>query len=351
MPIRKEVTSKWFGHEGGAYFRENIEVTGLERDNEDTCKPPKGQPGQEGNWYHDYYFTSGLETVAMMIEFVKFSNDLEFKNNVLLPFAREVLLFFDLHYGRDEHQQLSIDPGMVLETFWKAQNPTPDVAGLRYCLEELIDMDCGLVDDLRSYRRFLKEIPEISLRSIDGTDVIAPAKSYSKLRNMENGELYAAFPFKLVGKVNGSEALLSKTMEHRLHKNSFDYACWGGQDQVWWALAGEAKKAAEGLELRFRNASDMCRFPLYGKENPDSCPDFDHFGVGVLALQYMIAQEKGDKIYLLPAWPKYWDVDFKIHLSKETIVEGKVIDGKLEGYKVTPEFRSKDVVVDRMYRV
>ena len=103
------------------------------------------------------------------------------------------------------------------------------------------------------------------------------------------------------------------TMKHRSCKDAFGCACWT-QDQIHWACAGNAAEAADGLVRRFRIASPMCRFPLYGREGPDSCPDFDHFGAGSVALQRMLVQEAGDKILLLPAWPADWDADFKLHL-------------------------------------
>lgn len=51
------------------------------------------------------------------------------------------------------------------------------------------------------------------------------------------------------------------------------------------------------------------------------------------------------KIRLLPAWPKDWDVHFKLHAPHRTVVEGRVKDGKLVDLKVAPETRRKDVVV------
>jgi hypothetical protein len=46
----------------------------------------------------------------------------------------------------------------------------------------------------------------------------------------------------------------------------------------------------------------------------------------------MIVQEVGDKIYLLPAWPKEWDTSFKLHLRNQTLIEGLVKNGKLERF-------------------
>jgi hypothetical protein len=89
----------------------------------------------------------------------------------------------------------------------------------------------------------------------------------------------------------------------------------------------------------------MCRFPLFGREGPDSCPDFDHFGAGSTALQRMLVQEAGRKILLLPAWPAAWDVDFKLHLAGGAVLNGTVKDGKLTAWDIRPQVRKTDVVV------
>ena len=80
--VRKAITKAWFGHEG-AYYRENIEPTGGERDCGRTGKPLKTKPGENKGkgYYHSYYFTCGLETVAMMIEYVKYSGDETFRDD------------------------------------------------------------------------------------------------------------------------------------------------------------------------------------------------------------------------------------------------------------------------------
>ena len=59
----------------------------------------------------------------------------------------------------------------------------------------------------------------------------------------------------------------------------------------------------------------------------------------------MLMQTEGKKIFLLPAWPKEWDVDFKLHAPYNTTLSGKVRDGKLNSLIVSPENRRKDIVV------
>jgi len=345
LPIRKAITRAWFGHEG-AYYRENMEPTGGERDCGRSGKPPRTKPGgNEGKgYYHSYYFTCGLEITAMMIEYVKYSGDESFRDTILAPFAREVLLFFDKHHARDARGKLRLDPAMVLETWWIAVNPAPDVAGLQFCLDELIALGAGSAGDRADWRRFRAEIPPVPLQEIGGRKAIAPAESWRLRRNSENGELYPVFPFRCFGLALGTADIVDWTMQHRTLKNAFGYRCWT-QDQIHWACAGNADEAREGLIHRFRNASTQCRFPLYGSQGPDSCPDFDHFGSGSIALQRMLVQEGGGKILLLPAWPADWDADFKLHLEGKTVISGQVASGKLAGWGIEPAARRSDVVV------
>ena len=350
LPVRKAITKAWFGHDG-AYYRENIEPTGGERDCGRSGKPPKTKPGENKGkgYYHSYYFTCGLETVTMMAEYVKYSGDKKFRDEVLVPFAREVLLFFDKHYQRDADGKIRLDPAMVLETWWIAINPAPDIAGLQFCLDELLAMKAGTPEDQTNWRRFRAEIPPVFLREIEGRKAIAPAREWKLRRNAENGELYPVFPFRCFGLGLGTKEIVEWTMKHRMLKNAFGYRCWT-QDQIHFAYAGNAAEAQDGLIHRFRNASKQCRFPLYGSAGPDSCPDFDHFGAGSTALQRMLVQEAAGKILLLPAWPADWDADFKLHLEKSTVISGKVVDGKLTDWTIEPAARKKDVVVYKPQR-
>jgi hypothetical protein len=344
LPMRKAITEAWFEHDG-AYYRENIEPTGGERDCGRDGKPLKVKAGENRGqgYYHSFYFTCGLETAAMMIDYAKYSGDETFRDEVLVPFAREVLLFFDKHYERDADGKLRIDPGMVLETFWIAVNPAPDVAGLQHNLDELLAMDVGTDEDKTNWERFRAEIPEVHLHEIDGRVAIAPALEWANKRNSENGELYPVFPFRRFGIGLGNKDIAQWTVQHRTCRN-MEHKCWG-QDQIHWACAGDAASAQSGLIGRFFVASPLCRFPLYGSEGPDSCPDFDHFGSGSTALQRMLVQEADDKILLLPAWPATWDVDFKLHVARQTTVSGKVVDGKLVNWSIEPASRAEDVVL------
>ena len=63
----------------------------------------------------------------------------------------------------------------------------------------------------------------------------------------------------------------------------------------------------------------------------------------MIALQRMLLQWDGNRLLLLPAWPKDWDVSFKLHAPQQTTVECVYRAGKVESLTVTPASRQKDV--------
>jgi hypothetical protein len=65
----------------------------------------------------------------------------------------------------------------------------------------------------------------------------------------------------------------------------------------------------------------------------------------MITLQLMLMQCDGKRIQLLPAWPKAWTADFKLHAPYNTTVEGHVENGQVSNLNVEPESRAKDVVI------
>ena len=65
----------------------------------------------------------------------------------------------------------------------------------------------------------------------------------------------------------------------------------------------------------------------------------------MITLELMLMQCDGKRIQLLPAWPKDWTADFKLHAPYHTTVEGHVENGQITDLKVTPESRRADVTI------
>ena len=351
LDLRKAITKAWFGHEG-AYWRENTQLTGREIDDASNRpplmngKPPKTEKGKPlpHAWYHNYHFNSGMELTAMALEYYLHTENAAFLRDTLAPIAREVLTFYARHYETDSKGKLYFYPSQVLETWWDAANPMPDVAGMHYLVTELLKIKDLSQQDRKFYEQLKKQMPDLPLGEENGRKFLLPAAKYEHMGNSENGELYAVFPYSLFGVVAGNADIVAATMERRVHKNSFDYRCWT-QDQIQYACAGMGREAAEGLVHRWSTYSTHLRFPFFGKESPDYVPDFDHNGSGSIALQKMVVQESGDRIFLLPAWIPEWDATFRLRLRRNTVIQGVVRNGKLESWSITPESRKKDVTV------
>ena len=87
------------------------------------------------------------------------------------------------------------------------------------------------------------------------------------------------------------------------------------------------------------------RFPAFWGPGYDWTPDHNWGGSGMIGLQEMLLQTNGEQILLFPAWPKEWDIHFKLHAPGETTVEATLKDGKVTDLKVLPESRKKDIII------
>jgi hypothetical protein len=287
-----------------------------------------------------HYFTPILELSAMMLDYFAYTGDEKFVRETLLPIAEAGVIFFSQHFGRDANGKLLLDPDNALETFWKAKNPAPDIAGLRWVLRGLLGLpfDLTSAEQRSRWQRLLDEIPELPTGEQDGVKVLMPAEVFDKGHNWENPELYAIYPFRIFGLGKPDLELARATFAARRFKNS---GCWN-QDGIQAALLGDTKTAKKNVVFNLTRQDKQLRFPAFWDPGNDYAPDEDNGGNGLNILQLMLMQCEGRKIILLPAWPENWDADFKLHAPLQTVVEGKVHGGKLESLTVTPSERRND---------
>ena len=110
-----------------------------------------------------------------------------------------------------------------------------------------------------------------------------------------------------------------------------------------FARMGMTKEAADYNTRKLADSNR--RYPTFWGPGHDWMPDHNQGGAGMIGLQEMLLQTIGDKILLFPAWPKEWDVNFKLHAPKNTTVEVSFKNGEIVFLKVTPVARKKDVTV------
>src|SRR5690606_23580707 len=91
------------------------------------------------------------------------------------------------------------------------------------------------------------------------------------------------------------------------------------QDAIFCARMGLTDEA-KNITLK-KLADSQRRFPTFWGPGHDWVPDHNWGGSGMIGLQEMLMQTVDDKIYVLPAWPTDWDVDFKLHAPDNTTVE------------------------------
>ena len=343
--LSKKRTFKNFGFEG-VYFPECMYFWGAQFPIDYGPKPWEEREDKlQDSRYHKWEWVSGPELVFMMLDYYDYTGDEVFLKNKIIPVANEVIKFFNHFYKTNDKGKLVMYPSQAAETWWDCTNPMPEISGLYAITKRLIALPEKLtgVSDQQFWKAFQEKLPPLPLRETPSGKALAPAERFEQLSNVENPELYAVFPFRLVGIGNPNPEWGINALEHRWHKGAFGWR----QDDLFMAYLGLADQAKSNLIERARTYNKDSRFPAFWGPNYDWVPDQDHGGVLMRTLQSMLMQADpySDKIYVLPAWPNDWDADFKLHAPANTIVEGRVKNGKIEELNVIPESRREDIVL------
>ena len=366
LEFLKKRTKKYFGHDG-AYFPECMQPWG---DHFMGCYGPECEwkLRKDKHQYHPchkYAWVGQLELSLMAImRWQHTRDDAWFKKNAL-PSIREYVRYFDGHFKLDAKGRYNMYPAQAIETWQDCTNPMTEVAGLTRVTDLLLALPDGMIsaDDRAFFWKVHTRLPNLPTRTLkDGGVVFAPAERFERHGNVETPELYCVFPFRLSSFEKSNAEIGRRTYtDGRFHKLYFGWA----QDELNAAYLGMAEEAREHIVDRvFKNTPTLSRtiacneeniserayrpseyrWPAYWGPNYNWRPDQDEGGVFQNTIQSMLMQYEGDKIFLLPAWPKEWNCTFKLHAPRNTTVEGRVENGELKDLVVTPASRRADVV-------
>ena len=343
LDMAKFRTQHYFQHDG-AYLNECVYFWGAAF-NESYGWTPREERmvvENESRW-HRWEWQGGIELLHMMLDHYEHTLDETMLRGTLLPFAHEILTFYDLHYPVDENGKIVMEPSQALETWWDCRNPMPEIAGILAVTERLLDLAGDNIEagEKGLWERLKEKMPGLPTREAEGKKMLAPAEKFGTKRNIENAELYAVFPYRRVALGRPGIELAVEALSKRWDKGNFGWR----QDDIFMAYLGLSDQAREYLVGRARNKHEGSRFPAFWGPNYDWIPDQDHGGVLLKALQAMLIQTDGRRIFLLPAWPKDWDVDFKLHAPYRTIISGRVEKGRVVKLDVRPPSRRSDVQV------
>ena len=348
LPWQKIRTKLFFNHEG-AFFPETITFWGTEVSSHYGWEPMEKRKNPLASCtYLTYYWQNGIEILGMMLNYLEYTNDTTFLNDILLPHAEEITLFYDKHYQLDNSGKILFAPAQSLETYHVAINPLPEIAGLDYVLPKILNIPSKFLPEKLKNRSvaLLKNMPPIPIQQINGKKQLVPAESWSMRKNVENPELYAIFPYRLYGDKKKDYEYALNAYQNRVFKKDY---CWQ-QDVIDAVLLGLKDDAKSMIIARAASKNySKSRFPAFWDEGYDWIPDIDHGGVLQNALNLMLLQCEGNEIRILPCWPKDWNVDFKLHAPQQTVVEASVRDGKIVFLNVKPQSRLKDVIFNSSF--
>lgn len=346
--LRSEI---YWGHRG-ACFTEQLENFGLPNPAEyGWDRPDWYDKGMQYNAWLEYQWDTVLEFCLMILENERYAGvDI----SGYMPLIESALTFFDEHYqylakrrGRrvfDENGHLVLYPGSACETYKMAYNATPTVAALRVILERILELPekYATPEKKEEWKTMLSRIPPISFRECEGRVAIAPARLWERINNQETPQLYPVFPWGMYGV--GKPGLDTAINTYRFDPDAVRFRSHVGwkQDNIFAARLGLTDEAARLTLLKLDDSGR--RFPVFWGPGFDWTPDHNWGGSGMIGLQEMLLQTDGDKIYVFPAWPKDWDVHFRLHAPNNTVVEGMMKNGKVEKLTATPASRETDIV-------
>ena len=345
LDLARYRTRQHYGHEGVG-FPETMYFWGTWNLNNYGWERHELSPGISRNMYIRHEWQGGIELIAMMLDYYDFTRHPGFLSDTLIPFTQEILLFYDRHYERDSLGRIIFDPAQALETYWEGTiNPMPEISGLHFILPRFIDLENEIADDrfLSLCRRLSQELPDVPIRITGHDTLLVPAEKLGKKSNIENPELYAVFPYRLYGIGKPHLSWAQNSYANRLHKDFFGWQ----QDAIQAAYLGNSEEAARFVKRNLNTHHEGSRFLAFWGPNYDWIPDQDHGSVNMRALQNMIIQTEGRNIYILPAWPDHWDLEFRVHAPYNTTITGFVRDGEMVKMHVEPQERLKDIIIQK----
>jgi hypothetical protein len=338
----------------GVVYPEPLDIWGL------CCVAPRPD-GLCGAEHLTYHFSMMLEHAWMALQA---HDQLGISIEKDLPWIEGTVKFYDSFYRNETKKRtgselgtdgkLVIYPGNGLEYAGDATNAVEALSGLHRITAALLALPELSSMSRSNLLRIQSILPDLPTGMRDGRLSLLPAKTWTTEYNKwEPIEMYAAWPYRMVGVTKPETMQLARdTWETipadraRLCKQDFS---WMANVANMAALAWPDSAKKRAIYKMANTAAPQARFPAFFGPGHDWLPDHNWGGSGMTGIQEMLmaADPYGDgKIYLLPAWPKEWDVDFKLYAPQQTVVEVTVCNGKIRSLKATPESRMKDVIVN-----
>jgi autotransporter-associated beta strand protein len=240
---------------------------------------------------------------------------------------------------------------------------------LRRILIDLLRLDPGTLTPVQRarYQGLLDIMPEPPLKTLLNQPMLGVYQTGDAGRSLiETPAHYTIWPSREAG-LGRLSLLAAGRRDHASRMHSFDGTADRTFESGGWlytpTMAAQLNLPQQAKFYALRNFLDPIpdtvgngtitlpnnypgkpRFHAFWESRFDYIPDQCHGGSTTIGLQHMVVQSHGDKIYLFPAWPEEWDLNFKVHAAQNTVLEGVYQNGILQSLTVTPPSRAADVV-------
>ncbi len=333
MPIARARCEHFFGHEG-ILIPETVSFFGLYSNGNYGIKNEQGirtngtnkaiRRGEPCNQYIRYHYNGMLELSWMMLKYLQVSGD-NSRREKMLEFIEQTLQFFNRHFYRD-NGKLVLNPVSSLEMWAICVNDLPDVAGLKVVCNALSKMQNIPKTLEKLVQELLSEIPDIPTESGKDGQVLSPCeiKITKEPQNVENPELYAVFPFELYGINKPDLELAVCTYFNRANKLDGGWS----QDPAISAMLGLTEEAMKHVVRQVDMVDENALFPAFFGPNADETPDQDHGCMTALSIIFMLLQNQENGYVVFPAWPKEWNVRFRLPVDDKLFIYGEQVDGE-----------------------
>ncbi len=337
----------YFGFKA-ACFSEQIECFGLPISFEYGWKRNRNIPdGVEDNLWVNHQWDTVFEFCLMILHLRDYTGQ---DISRYIPLIESCLSFYDNFYrmrnrertGKElsDDGKLVIFPGTALETYKNALNPVSTIAALIAVLDAMIQLPDAIKTDKQRWVRMRQTIPAITFREQSGHKTISPAVLWTHIQNCELPQLYPVYPYGLYGLGKTDLDVAINTWKYGNENPDQKQIISWHQDAIFCARLGLTDEARDLTIQKMKDSGR--RFPTFWGPGHDWVPDHNWGGSGMIGLQEMVVQEVDGKIHVLPAFPREWDVKFKLHLSEKTTIEGEMVDGKSR-ITVSPDTRQTDL--------
>ena len=283
--------------------------------------------------YTGHIYSAGAEWICLMEDYLRYTDDAKFAQEVFSPWLHEISLFFVTFLKKGPDGRFHMEPSDAVEQFRKVRDPAPDLAGVRRVFECALAYGPGfgfeplLLDAVRERYERLPELPVgFQVRTRKQQALIVPADVYAPLReflddkgsyNQENPELYSIYPFALIdaSAQPADYERMVRTFRMRTYPNRAGWSQCGVQ--------AARLRLPETVEVLMDHVKRHQHYPYGGWNSPgkklagsrfdvSDAPYLDALGVNTTALQEMLLQSHSGKTELLPAVPPDWSGRFRL---------------------------------------